>query len=893
MEFQNLLSLKLTRHTNTLDGIVLYEPIEQMVLEKLINSTLLRKTFNNPMARIHQTEKKQLEAYLQNYENGKVKVIYKKKEGNPYGRSNPIKSLGLYSIRREIRHTLAKNKMIDVDIANAHPQIFYQIMKHNKKLKKKSMLENYVLNRKKWIDGTMEIYSVSKDCAKVLFIIILYGGGFKRWVETYSKPDENGKFELDIKKVNPDYVKDNKIVEYEEVNELIKEIKDLSQIIIDNNPDLVEIIKEQKDNENKDYYINSSTQSFFLQEIEVRILEVMYKYCLSKKYIVNNVCSLCADGLMLEAKYTPLTIADELHNIVLSSTGLNLQYEIKEMNKDYLNILDNSLEFDLFTPSFTTGLIASYFRILYQNKFINIDDKLYIYNGMRWIESDKKHSLLHNFIDTKLVSNLDKYISPYFINNANLRSKLVNEKSVLENVEEEQLEQNKLLIKKLEEDIKQCDADRLLYNQFLSNVNFNLRTFNKRKDYVADIINKLKKDDIKFDDDPYILAFNNKVFDLHSCKTIDTTYDMYIKNTTGYDWNDYYETSKIKELNKLIDTIFPNKTTKDYYMTVLSTGMYGEQVENLFVATGKGGNGKSLINSLMCEALGNYAYKLPSSVLLNDIKEGGNPQIANMDKKRFILTQEPDGKKKINTSTVKEITGDKKLNARLLNSNKCKIDLCLTLIMECNKLPNLDEVNDAMQRRIRGIPFVSRFVDEETYNSLEDKTNTYIGNIFYKSDEFQKDYKQGLVMLLFNYWTIYKNNNYKFPEQSEECKKVAKDYLATSDNIFEWFNMTYELNAEKLENGDPKYTLKINDILQEFQNSNLYINMNKNDKRSFNIMNFKEKLSTNMFLSKYYKDREAFKLNKKYIKSPLIINWKLKELDDDDEEPAQDYGLDD
>ena len=48
----------------------------------------------------------------------------------------------------------------------------------------------------------------------------------------------------------------------------------------------------------------------------------------------------------------------------------------------------------------------------------------------------------------------------------------------------------------------------------------------------------------------------------------------------------------------------------------------------------------------MMKNAGEYAYKLPSDVLLSAIKVGPNPEVANMNNIRFILTQEPNNKKK-------------------------------------------------------------------------------------------------------------------------------------------------------------------------------------------------------------------------------------------------------
>ena len=221
--------------------------------------------------------------------------------------------------------------------------------------------------------------------------------------------------------------------------------------------------------------------------------------------------------------------------------------------------------------------------------------------------------------------------------------------------------------------------------------------------------------------------------------------------TADYDFDIHYPKNYVSELDDIINTIFPNPDIKKYYLTALSTGMYGEHVEKLFVANGSGGNGKGLINSLMMEGVGSYGYRLPSTILLQPIKEGANPAVANMHKKRFVLSQEPDGKSRICSSTMKEMTGDSSINCRTLYSSETNTKLNLSFFLECNDLPKMDEVNDGILRRTEVIPFVSRFVDESTFNNFSENERKerfiYKGNTYYKTDEFKLKYKQALMMI--------------------------------------------------------------------------------------------------------------------------------------------------
>ena len=106
-----------------------------------------------------------------------------------------------------------------------------------------------------------------------------------------------------------------------------------------------------------------------------------------------------------------------------------------------------------------------------------------------------------------------------------------------------------------------------------------------------------------------------------------------------------------------------------------------------------------------------------------------------MNNKRFVISREPDSSLKFNCATIKEITGDEALNARVNYSNDTNVNLKLTFLLECNDKPQLNEVNDALARRILDIPFKSRFVNSDVYEELEEneKINTFLINDFYKT----------------------------------------------------------------------------------------------------------------------------------------------------------------
>ncbi len=120
-------------------------------------------------------------------------------------------------------------------------------------------------------------YKVDYDDAKKLFIIILFGGGFKKWA------DDAGVI-LEAKEFIADF---------------IKEFQLIAKIITEANPLIRQSVIERKEKKGQQYYnLDGATIAVFLQEIEVRILEQIYIYLHDNKYLHGKSLVLCADGVM-------------------------------------------------------------------------------------------------------------------------------------------------------------------------------------------------------------------------------------------------------------------------------------------------------------------------------------------------------------------------------------------------------------------------------------------------------------------------------------------------------------------------------------------------------------------------------------------------------------------
>ena len=399
-----------------------------------------------------------------------------------------------------------------------------------------------------------------------------------------------------------------------------------------------------------------------------------------------------------------------------------------------MNNLKNTLEISNseihFSEKLTTIRIADHFKLMHSNKFIKTNKQLYFYNDVYWQKDSDTYSKLNLFIGKEYH---ETFISlfPKFKNEIN---------KVEDDDDRDKLEKEFREYKKVVE----CFVDSKL-----------------RDKYIKEILHSITDDNVKFDEDPYLFCFNNKIYDLKTHTFIKPNPYDYIQLTCGYDYDDNLDNDKVLEieLENLITTIFPDEEEKQLYLTILSTGLEGLNLEKFIIASGSGGNGKGLLNELACKTLGNYSYILPSNVLLGQQKKGSNPEIANMNNKRFVIAKEPESSEFINTEIVKDLTGTDEINARLNHSNNTQTFLKCTLLMECNDKPKLNNISqpDALLRRIIICLFKSSFVEQSFLDELtaEEKENKFVGNSYYKSKEFKDKYKQIFFNILIKYYKKY------------------------------------------------------------------------------------------------------------------------------------------
>lgn len=325
------LKLKIEAKKSILDGLVCYDVINTEILDKIINSTLKEDSEE-------WNESNQLDKIRNRLRKDMLKVIYKKSKKMTYGRVIPEANLSLSMMRRQLRHSVCKWKVkevyeeyyYDIDIENCHYVIIQQLCNHNNL--KCDNITKYVNNRDETLKMMIDEWKIERADAKCFFILIIYGGSIEKQMQILAKKYKSDKIS-------------SKSKSYKFLSKLDFELQQIRKIIIDMNPDIkYEVERNKILKEQEDYNPDSSTFSYFIQEYECRILECMYLYCKSNKYIQNNIVSLCSDGFALPRKNVKDLdeLIKELERVVKEVTGFKIKLVNKPMDEDLLNELDDA-----------------------------------------------------------------------------------------------------------------------------------------------------------------------------------------------------------------------------------------------------------------------------------------------------------------------------------------------------------------------------------------------------------------------------------------------------------------------------------------------------------------------------------------------------------------------
>src|SRR5215212_9629451 len=134
-----------------------------------------------------------------------------------------------------------------------------------------------------------------------------------------------------------------------------------------------------------------------------------------------------------------------------------------------------------------------------------------------------------------------------------------------------------------------------------------------------------------------------------------------------------------------------------------ATGHTSEQC--MFINHGGGANGKSTFQEALSAALGDYAMRTPTEMLLARRSDGVPNDVARLKGARFVSASETEEGRRLAESRIKDLTGQDTITARFMKAEWFDFAPTHKLWLSTTHKPEIRGTDAAIWRRIRLVPW--------------------------------------------------------------------------------------------------------------------------------------------------------------------------------------------
>jgi hypothetical protein len=224
-------------------------------------------------------------------------------------------------------------------------------------------------------------------------------------------------------------------------------------------------------------------------------------------------------------------------------------------------------------------------------------------------------------------------------------------------------------------------------------------------------------------------------------------------------------------LNICNDNVEITECVKEY-LGYCMTGDVNEQV--CLALVGIASAGKTILIETFEKAMHIYVKKLDNKTFDTDFAKN-HKQMSEMEGKRLGYVEEL-SKKKMDVSRFKDWVGGNHISNEIMYDTVKDIRINFKLVMISNNSLRFDP-DGGVERRGRLVECTNKFVSEDDYNKLEDKTGHYVADKTLLKKFDSDDYKLALFHVLFPYaMKHYKPDNklFVFTERENSKGEIVK-----------------------------------------------------------------------------------------------------------------------
>ena len=224
----------------------------------------------------------------------------------------------------------------------------------------------------------------------------------------------------------------------------------------------------------------------------------------------------------------------------------------------------------------------------------------------------------------------------------------------------------------------------------------------------------------EFDTDPFVLATKDKWIDLRTGQPSNPNPNVLISKAISVSYTPEAECPVF--LNFLNDVFENNQELISFVQHAVGYSLTGSTSEQcLFIMIGDGANGKSTFINVINKLLGSYGTTAASHTLIANGGGSIGDDLVDLIGARLITVSETEEGQSLAEAKIKQMTGGDTLKARPLYGTFVEFSIIGKLWLATNSLPQINNTDHGIWRRIKAIPFNRTFMAKEQDKNLSDK----------------------------------------------------------------------------------------------------------------------------------------------------------------------------
>lgn len=345
----------------------------------------------------------------------------------------------------------------------------------------------------------------------------------------------------------------------------------------------------------------------------------------------------------------------------------------------------------------------------------------------------------------------------------------------------------------------------------------NLGNYGYREVIIKAAKNKFCDESIldKIDQNQFKIRFANGTYDLNEHKLYNGTPEDYLSKKLPIEYIDYSNAPQsIKNIEEFLDQIFPKPEIKAYFLNMYCSIFVGKNIhKNILFWTGSGDNGKSIMQHLFEKMLGKLSVKIETTIFTGKKSNIGTP-IPELSRAkppvRFLMMEEPDSYETFQIGVLKRITGSDAIIARDLYQKGSEIREYIPtfkIALICNMIPKVEMSDQAFWNRVKIIPFLAVFLDEDNPllpKSLKEQKAKFLFKKDRHFDQKLNSLAPIFAWYLINWFKIKCPLNTNFVEPTD-VKIATENFKNSNDIIFRFIQDCIEFNDEGQLSADAAY----------------------------------------------------------------------------------------